>query len=124
MTPISTRLSSLEGVRQTPHGLSIYFGRILKNTLERHQQIYPKRFRLQRRSNLPYWEWYTMVYRHVVEIIRERPLFQIMFLRNDKYRSVYVDEVEEMDFEIIKKHLEKGESIFITRKGKKGMSSL
>ena len=41
-------------------------------------------------------------------------LFQILFLRNDKYLSVYIDESEEVDLTDIKTHLERGESVFIT----------
>lgn len=41
-------------------------------------------------------------------------LYQVLFLKNDKYQSVYIDELEEVDLTDIKKHLEKGESIFIT----------
>jgi len=41
-------------------------------------------------------------------------LFQVLFIKNDGYQSVYIDEVEEVDLKEIKKHLEKGESIFIT----------
>ncbi len=46
--------------------------------------------------------------------VMSRPLYQILFLRNDRHQSVMVDEVEELDFNIIKEHLERGESVFIT----------
>ena len=41
-------------------------------------------------------------------------LFQVFFLKNDGYQSVTIDEVEEVDLPEIKKHLERGESVFIT----------
>lgn len=37
-----------------------------------------------------------------------------MVLKNDKYESVLVSEVQEVDFGDIDKHLQKGDSIFIT----------
>jgi hypothetical protein len=41
-------------------------------------------------------------------------LFQVFFLKNDRYQSVYIDEAEEVDLPEIKKHLARGESVFIT----------
>ena len=41
-------------------------------------------------------------------------LFQVSFLKNDQYQSVYIDEAKEVDLSELKKHLEQGESIFIT----------
>jgi len=41
-------------------------------------------------------------------------LFQVFVLKNDRRQSVSVDEVNEIDIAEIKKHLEKGYSIFIT----------
>ena len=46
-------------------------------------------------------------------------MLQVLFLRNDKMRSVYVDEVETLNFGEIMKHLQRGESVFITG-GKEG----
>jgi len=43
-------------------------------------------------------------------------LFQVLFLKNDRHQSVYIDEVEEVDLTEIKKHLGRGESVFITRR--------
>ena len=40
--------------------------------------------------------------------------FQVFFLKNDRYQSVIVNEAEELDLPEIKKHLARGESIFIT----------
>ena len=40
--------------------------------------------------------------------------FQVFFLKNDPYQSVYIDEAEEVDLLKIKKHLARGESVFIT----------
>jgi hypothetical protein len=41
-------------------------------------------------------------------------LFQVFFLKNDRQQSVYIDEAEEVDLPEIKKHLTRGESVFIT----------
>ena len=46
-------------------------------------------------------------------------LFQVFVLKNDSHQSVCVDEVEEVDLAEIKKHLEKGDSIFITSREEK-----
>jgi len=40
--------------------------------------------------------------------------FQVFFLKNDRYQRVIVNEAEELDLPEIKKHLARGESIFIT----------
>ena len=50
------------------------------------------------------------------EIDKEKPLFQLLFLRNDDRQSVEVEEVEEIDMREVKEHLEQGESVFITLK--------
>jgi hypothetical protein len=44
--------------------------------------------------------------------------FQVFFLKNDRYQSVIVNEAEELDLPEIKKHLSRGESIFITSREK------
>jgi len=59
-----------------------------------------------------------MVLRNVVKVDEEKPLFQLFFLKENEDRSVEVEEVEEIDFEEVKKRLEQGESVFITRKRK------
>jgi hypothetical protein len=46
---------------------------------------------------------------------KESPL-QLFFLKNDENQNVEVVEVDEIDFEEVKSRLEKGESVFITRK--------
>jgi hypothetical protein len=45
-----------------------------------------------------------------------KPKFIVFFLLNDEEESVKVEEVEEVNFETIKRHLKKGESVFITPK--------
>ncbi len=40
--------------------------------------------------------------------------FQVFFLKNDRAQSVYIDESEEVDLLKVKKHLARGESVFIT----------
>ncbi len=54
--------------------------------------------------------------RNFDEIDKEKPLFQLLFLRNDDKQSVEVEEVEEIDMREVKEHLEQGESVFITLK--------
>ncbi len=55
-----------------------------------------------------------------VEIDKRKPLFQLFFLENNENQGVTVEEVERIDFGEVEKHLEQGESVFITlkRKGK------
>jgi hypothetical protein len=57
-----------------------------------------------------------MVSISVVEVNEEKTLFQLFFLKDDEDQSVEVEEVEEVDFDEVKKRLEQGESVFITRK--------
>ena len=64
-----------------------------------------------------------MVLRNVVEANEEKPLFQLFFLKNDENQSVGVVEVEEIDFTEVKKHIEQGESVFITHKREKKLNS-
>ncbi|NIR87711.1 hypothetical protein GWO13_09200 [Candidatus Bathyarchaeota archaeon] len=59
-----------------------------------------------------------MVLRKVVQVKEEKPLFQLFFLKDDEDQSVEVKEVEKIDFREVKKRLEQGESVFITRKRK------
>jgi hypothetical protein len=54
----------------------------------------------------------------LVEIDEGKRLFQLFFLRDNEDQSVEVEEVEEIDFREVKKHLENGESVFITLKRK------
>ncbi len=57
-----------------------------------------------------------MVSRKITKVYEEDPLFQLFFLKNDEHQSVEVVEVEEIDFTEVKKRIEHGESVFITRK--------
>ena len=41
---------------------------------------------------------------------------QLFFLKNDETQNVEVVEVDEIDLEEVKSRLERGESVFITRK--------
>jgi len=59
-----------------------------------------------------------MISRNFVEIDKEKPLFQLFFLRNNENQTVMVEEVEEIDFGKVKERLEQGESVFITPKRK------
>ena len=52
----------------------------------------------------------------VLEKKREKLVFQVFFLKNDEDQGVEVEEVKEIDFEEVKRRVEDGESVFITRK--------
>ena len=47
----------------------------------------------------------------------------MFFLKDDEKQSVEVKEVEEIDFIEVKKHIEQGESVFITRKRKQELDA-
>lgn len=64
-----------------------------------------------------------MVLRKVVEIDKEKPMFQLLFLKDHEDQFVEVLEVEEIDFREVKKRLEQGESVFITRKRKQKLKA-
>jgi len=52
------------------------------------------------------------------EVVSENKLlFRLFFLVDDEEQTVYVEEAEEVDFEKVKRRLERGEEVFITRKG-------
>lgn len=53
-----------------------------------------------------------------VEIDKRKPLFQLFFLKNNENQDVTVEEVERIDFGEVEKHLEQGESVFITLKSR------
>jgi len=55
---------------------------------------------------------------NLIKVKEEDPLFQLFFLKNDEDQSIEVLEVEEIDFTEVKKRLDQGESVFITRKRK------
>ncbi len=46
----------------------------------------------------------------------EKILFRLFLLKNDEKQSIEVEEVAEIDFNEVKKHIDHGESVFITRK--------
>jgi hypothetical protein len=52
----------------------------------------------------------------VIENKKKEDPFQLFFLKNDATQNVEVVELNEINFEELKSRLEKGESIFITRK--------
>ena len=54
--------------------------------------------------------------RNVLENKKKEAAFQLFFLDNDLAQSVEVVEVDEVEFEEVKRRLEKGESVFITHK--------
>ena len=47
---------------------------------------------------------------------KERLVFQVFFLKNDEDQGVEVEEMNEIDFEEVKRRIALGESVFITRK--------
>jgi hypothetical protein len=58
------------------------------------------------------------------ENIEEKPLFHLFFLKDDKDLSVEVLEVQEVDFIEVRKRLEIGESVFISRKSEKRLDQM
>ena len=64
-----------------------------------------------------------MVLRNDMETKEEKLLFQLFFLKNDEHQGIEVVEVEKIDFTEVKKHIELGESVFITRKRKKKLDA-
>ena len=56
--------------------------------------------------------------RNVMESKKKETPFQLFFLKNDETQNVEVVELNEIDFEEVKSHIEIGESVFITRKQK------
>jgi hypothetical protein len=50
----------------------------------------------------------------VLDLKKEKSIFQVLFLRNDPSQAVEVHEVDEVDFSTIQASLENGDSVFIT----------
>jgi hypothetical protein len=61
--------------------------------------------------------------KEVVKVYEEDQMFQLFFLKNNEEQSVEVEEVEEIDFAEVKKHIERGESVFITHKRREKMDA-
>ena len=57
--------------------------------------------------------------RNVIENKKKEAPFHMFFLKNDENQSVEVTEVDKVNFEDVKIRLEKGESVYITRKPEK-----
>lgn len=53
-----------------------------------------------------------------IQLNEKPPKFRLFFLKDDEEQNVEVEEVEEIDFENVRKRVEHGESVFITRKSK------
>jgi hypothetical protein len=53
-----------------------------------------------------------------------KKLFQVLFLKNDKARSVYVDEAETVNLKDIMEHLQRGESVFITSRKEERVNTM
>jgi len=56
------------------------------------------------------------MWRNVMENKKKETHLQLFFLKNDETQNVEVVEVDEIDLEEVKSRLERGESVFITRK--------
>lgn len=53
------------------------------------------------------------------EDLKQRKLkqgFQVIFMRNDSSQNVEVIEAESIDFDAVQERLERGETVFISRK--------
>jgi len=58
------------------------------------------------------------VLRKVVKGKKEKLSFELLFVKDDVYQSVEVEEAEIINFEKMEERLEKGESVFIITKRK------
>lgn len=56
------------------------------------------------------------MWRNVMENKKKETHLQLFFLKNDETQNVEVVEVDEIDLEEVKSRLERGDSVFITRK--------
>jgi hypothetical protein len=54
--------------------------------------------------------------RIIIENKKKQTPFQMFFLKNDQDETIEVIEVNRIDFEEVKKHLERGKSVFIATK--------
>jgi len=61
---------------------------------------------------------------NLIESKERNPVFQMFFLINNENQDIEVVEVRKIDFTEVKRRLEKGESVFITRKRKKKLESI
>ena len=57
-----------------------------------------------------------MVLKQFVEINEKKPLFQLFFLKDNEDLGVEIDEVKKIDFEMVVRRLNRGESVFIVQK--------
>lgn len=64
-----------------------------------------------------------MELRSFISESEEKPLYQLLFLKNDEDQNVEVEEVERIDFRKIKKRLIQGDSVFITPKTKQKLKA-
>lgn len=53
---------------------------------------------------------------NIARELEKKPVFQLIFLREDENQGVEVKEVDEIDFEEVKMRVENGDSVFITRR--------
>ena len=55
----------------------------------------------------------------ILKTRKQEPLLQMFFLKNDETQNVEVQEVNEIDLKEVKRHLERGDSVYITQKEQK-----
>jgi hypothetical protein len=58
----------------------------------------------------------TKMLKDISKMEKEKSLFQMVFLKDNKDQSVEVEEFTEISCDLIRTRLEQGESVFITRK--------
>ncbi len=78
--------------------------------------IYSYEVYLNQRDEPPKKERKKEMMRKIMENKKKQAPLQLFFLKNDHNETVEVVEVDEIDFEEMKSRLERGESVFITRK--------
>ena len=65
-----------------------------------------------------------MLKSNLIRSNEQNPVFQLFFLINNENQDIQVVEVKEIDFTEVKERLEKGESVFITRKRKQKLEPI
>lgn len=76
----------------------------------------PHKYQRRRLRNSRTYKTEEKILQDIFKAVEKKPMFQLVFLSDDKSQSVEVAEVEEIDFQQIKMHVENGDSVFITKK--------
>jgi copper(I)-binding protein len=66
----------------------------------------------------------AMLKSNPIESKDQNLVFQLFFLINNKNQDIEVVEISEIDFTEVKRRLEKGDSVFITRKRKQELEPI